>query len=92
MLPGESAIKVLPIKLAQGSKAEHYLRGWEEKEAAGRSLIGDQVELPVRGLEGKAYGDTRVEPGQGPVQGGTQVPDYAPAKPAGGGLDSGWKP
>ena len=92
VLPGESAIKVLPIKLAQGSKAEHYLRGWEEKEAAGKSLIGDQVELPVRGLEGKAYGDTRVEPGQGPVQGGTQVPDYAPAKPAGGGLDSGWKP
>ena len=48
----------------------------------------------------KRYGDFtavdgisfRVEPGQGPVQGGTQVPDYAPAKPAGGGLDSGWKP
>ena len=88
VLPGESAIKVLPIKLAQGSKAEHYLRGWEEKEAAGRSLIGDQVELPVRGLEGKAYGDTRVEPGQGPAQ----AQDYVPAKPAGGGLDSGWKP
>jgi ferredoxin-type protein NapG len=35
VLPGESAIKVLPIKLAQGSKAEHYLRGWEEKDAAG---------------------------------------------------------
>ena len=88
VLPGESAIKVLPIKLAQGSKAEHYLRGWEEKEAAGRSLIVDQVELPVRGLEGKAYGDTRVEPGQGPAQ----AQDYVPAKPAGGGLDSGWKP
>lgn len=92
VLPGEAAIKVLPIKLAQGSKAEHYLRGWEEKEAAGKSLIGDQVELPVRGLEGKAYGDTRVEPGQGPVQAPAQVPDYVPAKPAGGGLDSGWKP
>ncbi len=87
VLPGESAIKVLPIKLAQGSKAEHYLRGWEEKDAAGGSLIGDQVELPVRGLEGKAYGDTRVSPDQGP-----QAPGYRPAQPAGGGLDSGWKP
>ena len=91
VLPGESAIKVLPIKLAQGSKAEHYLRGWEEKEAAGQSLIGDQVELPVRGLEDKAYGDTRVRPGEGP-QAPAQAPDYVPAQPAGGGLDSGWKP
>jgi len=91
VLPGESAIKVLPIQLAQGSKAEHYLRGWEEKEAAGGSLIGDQVELPVRGLEDKAYGDTRVKPGEGP-QVPAQVPDYAPAQPSGSGLDSGWKP
>jgi ferredoxin-type protein NapG len=35
VLPGEAAIKVLPIRLAQGSRAEHYLRGWEEREAAG---------------------------------------------------------
>ena len=86
VLPGESAIKVLPIKLAQGSKAEHYLRGWEEKEAAGRSLIGDQIEIPVRGLEDKAYGDTRVRPGEAPAG----VPGYAPTPPS--GLDSGWKP
>ena len=85
VLPGESAIKVLPIKLAQGSKAEHYLRGWEEKDAAGQSLIGDQVELPVRGMEDKAYGDTRFKPGDG-------VSEPAPARPAAGGLDSGWKP
>ncbi|MCK9985713.1 MAG: ferredoxin-type protein NapG [Azoarcus sp.] len=86
VLPGEAAIKVLPVKLAQGSKAEHYRKGWEEKEAAGQSLIGEQIELPVRGLEGKAYGDTRVLPGQGPAP--------APATPArpGSGLDSGWKP
>ncbi len=52
VLPGESAIKVLPIRLAQGSAAQHYRRGWEEKSAAGgESLIGEQVELPVRGLE-----------------------------------------
>ena len=85
VLPGESAIKVLPIKLAQGSKAEHYLRGWEEKEAAGQSLIGDQVELPVRGMEEKAYGDTRFKPGDG-------LSEPAPARPAAGGLDSGWRP
>lgn len=81
VLPGESAIKVLPIRLAQGSKAEHYLRGWEEREAAGGSLIGDQIELPVRGLEDKAYGDTRVRPGDAPT-----------SAPAPRGIDSGWKP
>lgn len=85
VLPGESAIKVLPAKLAQGSRAEHYRRGWEEKDAAGGSLIGEQVELPVRGLEGKAFGDTRVGPGEGPVA--APAPSQAPA-----GLDSGWKP
>ncbi|MDX9699943.1 MAG: ferredoxin-type protein NapG [Rhodocyclaceae bacterium] len=83
VLPGESAIKVLPIQLAQGSRAEHYRRGWEEKEAAGGSLIGDQVELPVRGMEDRAYGDTRLRPGE--------TPPVVPA-PAPGGLDSGWKP
>ena len=56
----EAAIKVLPFKLAQGKSAEHYRKGWEEKEAAGGSLIGEQEQLPMRGLEGRAYGDTRV--------------------------------
>jgi ferredoxin-type protein NapG len=78
VLPGEAAIKVLPVTLAQGSRAEHYRRGWEEKDAAGGSLIGEQIELPVRGLEAKPFGDTRVAPGASPS---------APA-----GLDSGWKP
>lgn len=62
VLPGEAAIKVLPVKLARGSAAEHYRKGWEEKDAAGGSLIGEQLEMPVRGLEDKAYGDTRVAP------------------------------
>lgn len=84
VLPGESAIKVLPIALAQGSNAQHYRKGWEEKEAAGRSLIEDQIELPVRGLEGKAYGDTRVAPGENPVS--------SPAPGKNTNLDSGWKP
>jgi ferredoxin-type protein NapG len=82
VLPEESAIKVLPIKLAQGSKAEHYRRGWEEREAEGRSLIGEQIELPVRGMEAQPYGDTRLRPASPPAE--------APAAP--NGIDSGWKP
>lgn len=76
-----AAIKVLPHALAQGSAAEHYRRGWEEKARAGGSLIGEQSQLPMRGLEGRAYGDTRVEPGSKPG---------APGRS--GGVTSGWKP
>lgn len=47
----EAAIKVLPARLAQGASAEHYRRGWDEKDKAGGSLIGEQIKLPVRGLE-----------------------------------------
>ncbi|MDR0439640.1 MAG: ferredoxin-type protein NapG [Candidatus Accumulibacter sp.] len=72
----EAAIKVLPIALAQGKLGEHYRKGWEEREKHGGSLIGDQLEFPVRGLEDRQYGDTRV--------------DDAPAPPA--GIDSRWKP
>jgi len=46
-----AAIKVYPIKLAKGKLPEHYRKGWEEKAKAGGSLIGDQIKLPVRGLE-----------------------------------------
>ena len=52
VLPGAAAIKVLPRPLAQASRAGHYRRGWEEKQKAGGSLIGEQETLPVRGLEG----------------------------------------
>jgi len=58
----EAAIKVMPVKLARGALPEHYRKGWEEKEKHGGSLIGEQLELPVRGLEDKAYGDVRVAP------------------------------
>jgi len=51
VLPGASAIKVLPHRLAQGSTAGHYRKGWEEAEKAGGSVIGEQVHLPVRGLD-----------------------------------------
>jgi len=56
----ETAIRVLPPTLAQGKGGEHYRKGWEEREKHGGSLIGDQLELPVRGLEHKRFGDTRV--------------------------------
>lgn len=48
----EPAIKVLPPKVAQGKLPEHYRKGWEEKAKHGGSLIGEQIELPVRGLKG----------------------------------------
>lgn len=50
VLPEASAIKVLPYAVAQAASAEHYRKGWEEKEKAGGSLIGEQIRLPVRGL------------------------------------------
>lgn len=74
----EAAIKVMPLHLAQGRLPEHYRKGWEEKEKHGGSLIGEQVELPVRGLESKAYGDTRLAPENGET--------------GGKALNSGWKP
>ena len=63
----EAAIKVMPVALAKGRLPEHYRKGWEEKEKHGGSLIGEQLEMPVRGMEGKAYGDSRVD---GPASSG----------------------
>ena len=74
----EAAIKVMPIALAKGKLPEHYRKGWEEKEKHGGSLIGDQVQMPVRGMEDKAYGDVRVE---GPESSIKSQP-----------MNSGWKP
>jgi len=48
----EAAIKVLPLALAKGRGGAHYRKGWEEKSKAGRSLIPEQIQLPVRGMEG----------------------------------------
>lgn len=50
----EPAIKVLPVKLAKGAADPHYRRGWEEKRKAGGALIGEQIQMPTRGLEDKA--------------------------------------
>ncbi len=44
----EAAIKVLPVRLARGSSAEHYLKGWEEKEKKGGALVEDLIDLPDR--------------------------------------------
>ena len=41
----EAAIKVFPIALARGKLGSHYLKGWEEKEKAGRSLL-EPMETP----------------------------------------------
>lgn len=47
----EAAIKVLPPALALGQLGKHYRLGWEEKAKAGKSLLDDIIEMPVRGLE-----------------------------------------
>ena len=57
----EPAIKVMPVSLAKGKLPAHYRKGWEEKAKHGGSLIGEQFEMPVRGMEGHTYGDNRVD-------------------------------
>lgn len=44
----EAAIKVFPFAIAKGQAAAHYRKGWEEKDKAGGSLIGDQIQMPTR--------------------------------------------
>lgn len=83
----DPAIKVLPRPLAQGRLPDHYRKGWEEKSRQGHSLIGDQVELPVRGMEDQAYGDTRLRP-DGPP---SPPPAATPATPR-TPLPGGWRP
>ena len=54
MLP-ESAIKVLPRKLAKGKSAEHYRLGWEEKQKAGESLVSPDPEHQYNLPQGVEY-------------------------------------
>lgn len=44
----EAAIKVLPVRLARGSSADHYRKGWEEQEAHGAPLVDGLIDLPDR--------------------------------------------
>jgi ferredoxin-type protein NapG len=51
----ESAIKVLPLAVAAGASADHYRWGWEEKEAAGESLVSPDPEHRYNLPEGMEY-------------------------------------
>ena len=44
----EAAIKVLPARLARAEAAEHYRRGWEEKDARGGPVVEGLIDLPDR--------------------------------------------
>ncbi|WP_319826424.1 ferredoxin-type protein NapG [Thalassovita sp.] len=44
VLPGESAIKVLPMRIARTDAAEHYKLGWEENNP----LVDELIDLPDR--------------------------------------------
>ncbi|MGC8201342.1 ferredoxin-type protein NapG [Aliiroseovarius sp. PTFE2010] len=44
----EAAIKVLPLRLARGTSADHYLKGWEEKERKGAPVVEGIIDLPDR--------------------------------------------
>lgn len=48
----EAAIKVLPLKLAQGKAGSHYRLGWVEKDKVGHALVPESVPLEVRRPEG----------------------------------------
>ena len=50
----ESAIRVLPPKLAKGELGHHYRLGWEEQKKQGHSLIDESkmIDLPDRLPEG----------------------------------------
>ena len=91
-----AAIRVLPRALAQGALPAHYRKGWEEKARHGGSLIGEQVELPVRGFEGTTAGRAPTEivavPASPPLS-APVTPDAhaAPVRPP-AGLNSRWRP
>jgi ferredoxin-type protein NapG len=44
VLPGESAIKVLPMRIARAEAAEHYKLGWQEQNP----LVDELIDLPDR--------------------------------------------
>ena len=51
----ESAIKVLPLRLAKGELGQHYRWGWKEKEKAGGSLVTPDTEHKFNLPEGQHY-------------------------------------
>jgi len=51
----EAAIKVLPITVAKGMSADHYRWGWQEKKAAGGSLVSPDPEHRYNLPDGLEY-------------------------------------
>lgn len=66
----ESAIKVMPIRLAKGELGEHYRLGWEQKGDRGKPLVTPDVEhkfnLP-EGMEYDYYGKGLIKKGSNPA-------------------------
>lgn len=73
----EAAIRVLPPKLAKGELSKTYRIGWEEKKAAGQSLIDESkmLDLPDRLPEGVSL-QNHFDPG-------SAAPGSIPATPPG---------
>jgi ferredoxin-type protein NapG len=55
IVDGESAIKIMPIKLAISGGSPHYRKGWEEKQKRGKSLVTPDVEHQYNLPEGLKY-------------------------------------
>ena len=92
-----AAIKVFPRELARGALPDHYRKGWEEKARHGGSLIGEQVEMPVRGFDGSTAGRSATETVVAPHTPAPDIPaapgvPAAPSPKGAGGLNSKWKP
>ncbi|WP_297528779.1 ferredoxin-type protein NapG [Thiohalobacter sp.] len=51
----EAAIKVLPRRLAKGERQAHYRLGWQEKAAAGESLVAPDAERAFNLPQGVEY-------------------------------------
>ncbi len=54
IVDGESAIKIMPQKLAASGGSPHYRKGWEEK-GGGKSLVAPDVEHQYNLPEGMEY-------------------------------------
>ncbi|MEM9578546.1 MAG: ferredoxin-type protein NapG [Pseudomonadota bacterium] len=69
----EAAIKVLPARLARAESADHYRKGWEEKDANGAPLVDGLIDLPDR-LPGPGTDNLAAPGGFEPV---FQLPEVA---------------
>lgn len=74
----ESAIKVLPVRLAKGELGRHYRLGWEQKQAAGDALVTPDPEHKYNLPDGLSYDHA----GRGLVN------EQAPAPSSGKALDT----